>query len=127
MIISIPLFRFVRNRFAIFSALGYDSTVISEETEVTALEKIFEEMTPSWFNRATFYTGSVHQDFRFRYEQDPDKEHPLLHAATYSKVCYELADDVERQDFSWDEAGVDALKQWYQSQYERYTAAHAES
>ena len=84
--------------------------------------EIFAQMTPSWFDRATFYTGSVHQEFRFRYEQD--RENKLLHAATYSKVCYELADDVEKRDFSWDEDGVEALKKWYQNQYDAYAAAH---
>ena len=92
---------------------------------------IFAQMTTSWFNRATFYTGSVgpfNHDFRFRYEQDlSDKEHPLLRAATYSQVCYELATDVEKRDFPWDDAGVEALKQWFQNQYERFAAEQASS
>jgi len=92
---------------------------------------IFTQMTTPWFNRATFFTGSVgpfNRDFRFRYEQDlSDKEHPLLHAATYSRVCYELATDVETRDFSWDDAGVEALKQWFQAQYERFAAEQAAS
>lgn len=89
---------------------------------------IFAQMTPSWFSRATFYTGSVgpfDNDFRFRYEQDKsDKDHPVLHAATYSRFCYELATDVEKRDFFWDDAGVEELKQWFQAQYERFAAGH---
>lgn len=88
----------------------------------------FEEMNVSWFERAHFYTGSVEDrdrgfDFRYRYEQV--KDGPSLKAATYSKLCYEKATDVEEQIFPWNEEGVEALKQWYQSQYEKYCASFA--
>jgi hypothetical protein len=86
----------------------------------------FSVMTPSWFNRAYVYTGSVgpfDRDFRYRCEQD--EANRLLHAATYSRVCYELAEDAEKRDFTWDEPGVDALRQWLQSQYEAFAAKTA--
>ena len=87
---------------------------------------VFAQMTPAWFHRAYVYTGSVGQLFRFRCEQGKTAEgDPILHAATYSRVCYELADDVEKRDFPWNEDGVEALKQWFQDQYERFVAKHA--
>lgn len=75
----------------------------------------FEELTPTWFNRANVYTGSI-GDFRYRFAMD--KKEKCLHAAVYTVYCYEAARDVEQQDFSWDETGVAALKQWLQAKYE---------
>jgi hypothetical protein len=85
----------------------------------------FSRLTPNWINRAYVYQGSVGpfgNDFRFRLAHD--EANGVIHAATYSKVCYELAQDVLEQDFSWDDAGVEELKQWLQAQYTSYAAAH---
>ena len=85
----------------------------------------FSRLTPNWLHRAFVYTGSVgpfQKDFRFRLAQD--EENHLVHAAVYSKVCFELADDIVQQDFPWDEPGVEALKQWLQEQYEAFAAAN---
>ena len=49
----------------------------------------------------------------------------VLHAAVYSQLCYELARDVEEQDFPWDDDGVQQLQGWLQSHYDAYCAAHA--
>ena len=46
-----------------------------------------------------------------------------MHTAVYSNVCYELAHDKEERDFTWDEAGVEALKAWLQEKYEAYCTA----
>lgn len=81
----------------------------------------FSRMTPAWLHRAFVYTGSVGpfgNDFRFRCEQD-EKNH-LVHAAAYSKLCCESAQDVERRDFSLDDAGVEAMDQWLQGRYEAF-------
>ena len=77
----------------------------------------FAPLTPQWFKRAFVYTGSI-GDFRYRYATD--KDNGLLHVATYSKVCYEVADDVTAQDFPWTEEGVKALQTWMQQQYENF-------
>lgn len=45
------------------------------------------------------------------------------HTAVYSNVCYELAQDKEERDFTWDEAGVETLKAWLQEKYEAYCTA----
>lgn len=85
----------------------------------------FSRLTPSWLHRAYLYNGSVgpfQNDFRFRLAQDEANE--TIHAAAYSKVCYELADDIAEQDFPWNDEGVEALKQWLQARYEEYAAAH---
>lgn len=81
----------------------------------------FAELTPTWFNRAYIYTGSIGE---FRYRFAGDKDAGVLHAAAYSNVCYELARDKEEQDFAWDEDGVAQLKDWLQAKYEAYRAAH---
>ncbi len=77
----------------------------------------FSEMTVTWFRRAFVYTGSIDE---FRYRFDCDEKEKLIHAAVYSNVCYELAQDRVAQDFSWDEAGVAQLKDWLQAHYEAY-------
>lgn len=84
---------------------------------------VFKKMNPSWFNRAYVYTGSVGNVFRFRVAQGKMEDGKLiLQAATYSNLCYEKATDVEKKDFSWDEEGVEALKQWLQNQYDHFHA-----
>lgn len=76
----------------------------------------FEELTPRWFKRAFVYTGSI-GDFRYRFAHNDDE---TLHAAVYSKYCYERAIDVVEQDFSWNEDGVSQLKNWLQEKYEDF-------
>jgi len=93
------------------------------------MDRHFAEMDVKWFERAHFYSGSIENrerglDFRFRYEQTKDNDVKALKASTYSKWCYEKADDVEERLFPWTEEGVEALKAWFQSQYEAYLAAH---
>lgn len=92
---------------------------------------VFAQMTPEWFKRATFYTGSVGpflHDFRFRWAQDcSDPEHPKLCAAVYSGSCYEKATDVEQEMFPWDADGVEALKVWFQEHYDAYAAKQSAS
>lgn len=83
----------------------------------------FSCITPNWLHRAYVYTGSVGpfaHDFRYRLEQD--EANGQIHAAAYSKVCYEVADDVEKADFPWDDEGAAQLRQWLQSRYEAFTA-----
>lgn len=90
----------------------------------------FEQMDPRWFHRAFVYTGSVTDrekslDFRYRYEQvEQEDGTAVLKAQTYSSLCYEKAGDVEERTFPWTDEGVEALKAWYQSQYEKYIANH---
>ena len=83
----------------------------------------FERLTPKWLNRAHIYNGSIgrmNHDFRYRLEQD-EKER-IIHAASYSKVCYGKADDVQKRDFPWNEEGVAELKQWLQNCYEAFVS-----
>ena len=81
----------------------------------------FARLTPAWLKRATVYTGSVgpfQQDFRFRLQQD--KGEGLIHAAVYTKVCYELAEDKEEKSFPWNEEGIAELRQWLQERYDAF-------
>ena len=77
----------------------------------------FSQLTPRWFNRAFVYTGSI-GDFRYRFAGDKEKN--LLHAAVYTVYCYEVADDVTERDFTWDEDGVESLKQWLEDSYQTF-------
>ena len=80
----------------------------------------FAELTPTWFNRAFVYTGSIGE---FRYRFAGDKDNSVLHTAVYSNLCYELAQDKEERDFPWNEEGVEALKGGLQEKYEAYAGA----
>ena len=62
----------------------------------------FSELTPRWFKRAFVYTGSI-GDFRYRFAMDKDAG--VLHTAVYTVYCFEAANDVQQQDFSWDDQG----------------------
>ena len=77
----------------------------------------FQPLTVQWFKRAFVYTGSI-GDFRYRYATD--KENDLIHVAVYSKVCFEVADDVVEQDFPWTDEGVKELQAWVQEKYESF-------
>jgi len=84
----------------------------------------FACITPAWLQRAHVYTGSVGpmgHDFRYRLAMDGKAN--VVHAAAYSKLCFELAEDVRQQDFPWDEEGAAALRQWLQDSYDAFLAA----
>lgn len=86
----------------------------------------FTRITPGRLHRAYVFTGSVgpfQNDFRYRCQQDSDNKQ--IHAATYSRLCFELAADAEKRDFSWDEEGVAQLRQWLQNQYEKFIASQS--
>lgn len=57
---------------------------------------------PRWFKRAFVYTGSI-GDFRYRFAMDKDAG--VLHTAVYTVYCFEAANDVQQQDFPWDDQG----------------------
>lgn len=85
------------------------------------MHEYFKQITPNWLNRAYVYNGSIGRmfhDFRYRLEQDGKEK--IIHAATYSKVCYELAEDVRKKDFAWDDNGVAELKRWLQDNYDAF-------
>ncbi len=82
----------------------------------------FQPLTPQWFRRAYNYTGSI-GDFRYRYFHDDEK---TLHVSVYSKVCFELADDVESRDFPWTDEGVRELQIWIQGKYEEFCAGNGQ-
>ncbi len=87
------------------------------------MEAAFERITPNWLQRAFVYTGSVGTGFRvFRYRLAQDGEAKTVHAATYSNLCYDKAEDVEKRDFAWDDDGVAELRAWLQENYEAYLA-----
>ena len=90
------------------------------------MEKCFEVMTPNWLNRAHMYNGSIGPAFNsFNYRMEMDEKEKVIYAATYSKLCYENADDVESKTFTWDDQGVEEMKTWLQSQYEAFQEREA--
>ena len=92
------------------------------------MHQYFEKISVQSINKAYVFNGSiglVGHDFRYRLEQDGKER--IIHAATYSKLCYEKADDIEKQDFTWDEAGVASMRDWLRSQYERFLERDTEA
>ena len=80
------------------------------------MERKFDYLTPRWLGRAHIYHGE--QDaMRYRFAMDGKEK--KVEAAVYTKVCFEQADDVVSEVFSWDEDGVAALREWMQQHYER--------
>lgn len=80
------------------------------------MTEFFSNLTVNFFHRAFNYTGSL-GDFRFRFFHDDNE---TIHAAVYTKLCYEKADDVEDRDFPWTEEGVEELKQWLEDRYQTF-------
>jgi len=79
----------------------------------------FQDLTPRWFRRAYVYTGSI-GDFRYRFQHNNGD---TIKVSVYSRVCYELADDVTEREFPWTEEGVAELRQWLQERYEAFVNA----
>jgi hypothetical protein len=84
------------------------------------MHDFLEQLTPNWFQRAFVYTGSF-GEFRFRFARDAEAR--LIRAAVYSGGCYEVAQNRQEREFSWDEEGVAALKEWLSDRYEAFSAA----
>ena len=77
----------------------------------------FEQLTSRWFLRAFNYTGSI-GEFRYRYLMEKDRS--AIHAAVYTRFCYEAATDVCERSFPWTDEGVEELKAWMQRAYEMF-------
>ena len=91
------------------------------------MHECFAQITPHWLERAYLYNGSIgpaFHDFRYRLEQDVKAG--VIHAAAYSDICYELAEDREERDFPWNEEGTAQLRDWLQERYEAYLNLLAE-
>lgn len=85
------------------------------------MENCFACITPNWLNRAYLFNGSIGKPFHdFRYRLEQDAKEKTVRASTYADVCYEAAEDVRTETFSWDDEGVEKLKNWLQQQYEDY-------
>lgn len=65
----------------------------------------------------TVYTGSI-GDFRYRFHIEFDSNE--LEAATYTKLCYEKAGDVEEAKFTIENGDLTELKEWMNAQYYKY-------
>ena len=90
------------------------------------MEESFSCITPNWLNRAYVFNGSIGRMFHdFRYRLEQDEKEKKIYAAAYSKLCYELAEDVESKTFTWDEEGVAQLRDWLQERYEAFLQREA--
>jgi len=90
------------------------------------MEKCFEVMTTNWLNRAHMYNGSIGPALNsFNYRMEMDEKERVIRAATYTKLCYEKADDVVSKSFTWDDQGVEEMKEWLQSRYEAFQKSEA--
>jgi len=89
--------------------------------QVNDMHPQFSDLTPRWFKRAFVYTGSI-GDFRYRYATDKDKNE--ISVSVYTVYCFEVAQDVKTEVFSWDDTGVEALKQWVDQEYQLFQKEH---
>lgn len=77
----------------------------------------FSELTPRWFKRAL----CVHrQHRRLSLSLRHGQGRRSAHTAVYTVYCFEAANDVQQQDFPWDDQGVEQLKAWLQERYDHY-------
>ncbi|MEA4813854.1 MAG: hypothetical protein VB112_02955 [Oscillospiraceae bacterium] len=77
----------------------------------------FERLTYSTIRIASDWTSSV-GDFRFKILYDFSTGN--IEAFTYSKVCFEKADDVEGRKFEICDKDITPVKEWFDSQYGKY-------
>lgn len=85
---------------------------------------LFDFLTPHWLNRAHVYHG---EQGALRYRFRMDAKEKTVEASVYTKVCFEKADDVVTETFSWDEAGITALREWMQAHYDRVMSSETET
>lgn len=78
---------------------------------------------PTWdmIRFENIYTDS-RKDFRWRH--CPDKENGVIHAATYTVMCYECADDVEEKDFPFSPEGLEEANAWIESKFREFVDAN---
>ena len=86
------------------------------------MHPVFDEITPSWLDRAHVYTGSI-GDYRYRFAQTNNGTTIL--ASVYTKWCYEVAKDVHEKEYPWDDAGIAEMRNWLQQLYDAYTSTGA--
>jgi hypothetical protein len=82
----------------------------------------FERLTYSTIRIASVWTASV-GDFRYRILFDFATD--AMEVFTYSKVCFEKAGDVESRKFEIKDRDITPVKEWLDSQYEKYAAKGA--
>ena len=74
---------------------------------------------PTWdmLRENNIYTDS-RRDFRWRH--CPDKENGVIHAATYTIMSYEHADDVVEKDFPLSPEGLAEANEWIESKFREF-------
>ena len=77
----------------------------------------FSELTPAGSMGLCGCTGSI-GDFRYRFCHGQRRWSAAT--AVYTVYCFEAANDVQQQDFPWDDQGVEQLKAWLQERYDHY-------
>ncbi len=77
---------------------------------------LFDFLTPHWLGRAHTYHGEMGK-LRYRFRMDAKEK--TVEASVYTKVCFEAANDVVTETFTWNEEGVNAMRIWMQSHYDR--------
>ncbi len=78
---------------------------------------------PTWdmIRENNIYTNS-RKDFRWRH--CPDRENEVIHAAVYTVMSYEYADDVEEKDFPLSKEGLTEANEWIESKFREFIAAN---
>lgn len=66
------------------------------------------------------YTDS-RRDFRWRH--CPDPKNGILHAAVYTVMSYEFADDVVEKEFPFSKEGLALANEWIESKFREFVDA----
>ena len=80
------------------------------------MEPDFDFLSVSFFTKAKVYPGSL-GTFRYRFERFswPGKEDARIQAWVYENTCFEQAQHIETETFSWNPDGVQALRAWLET------------
>ena len=78
---------------------------------------------PTWdmLRENNIYTDS-RRDFRWRH--CPDKENGVIHAAVYTVMSYEHANDVVEKDFPLSPEGLAEANEWIESKFREFVEAN---
>lgn len=80
---------------------------------------------PTWdmLREENIYTNS-RRDFRWRH--CPDRANGVIHAAVYTVMSYEYADDVTEMDFPFSEEGLSLANEWIESKFREFVEENPE-
>lgn len=81
------------------------------------MHKNIEKLTFSTIRIASVWGANIGE---FRYRIAYNCETDAMEAFTYTGICFEKAKDIESKTFETENQDIEPLKQWLDSQYNKY-------